>query len=502
MCFALGWPTGLDLLLEAGADPSPAIGDAVAYQDKYSVRTLLDRHCYILESRQEERCYPSVFETALFRSVSMQQLERDILVSLVQALARSRRALMKLAKQYVSKEMLKKFGWEDPSNENVLLDVAARAIFNHLKEIGVEVPNHLSPGCLASIYHARDMTAEVAEQLFHEGFRAFDEPDRLGVTPLYHTQYWRQDIFSPASWPKLLAFRVWLLDHGAEPLSTPDGYSILHILASEVCDSSSFQTWLRRSKSKIPILRSLLKLLVQKLAPLQSDVCDCFCSTNGCTHMHSLLVSVEKEAEKRSWCDQRLWKQKSAALGFWVSHLPSDVDHGLLRREVCRFEIFTRLGIRHTCCRRPYRHFRYAEEEAELRAEEKAELQTEDAWLKLQLDAIMLEYNSLEQQYDLDPQAFWNVWWGVLESIAPLEKWHPPEYGLENFKPWKETVVWPVFHEDELPWKLDWIRWQVALGMMKYYSVDLAQKFPSSGQGVRRRDLPITKVHQSHEAPW
>jgi hypothetical protein len=45
MCFALGWPLGLSLLLEAGADLSVIVHQAIRQEDKKALRLLLQNGC-------------------------------------------------------------------------------------------------------------------------------------------------------------------------------------------------------------------------------------------------------------------------------------------------------------------------------------------------------------------------------------------------------------------------------------------------------------------------
>jgi hypothetical protein len=88
----------------------------------------------------------------------------------------------------------------------------------------------------------------------------------------------------------------------------------------------------------------------------------------------------------------------------------------LYYQEMCRLEIFNRLGMAHTCC--TYTATKSIERET-MENEEQRRLQDEDSILKRQLAAIMKAFENLRNEYPGDMKDFWMHWWERVNEILP-----------------------------------------------------------------------------------
>jgi hypothetical protein len=194
----------MKVLLKTGADPSEAIQYAVAYEDEDCLQILLDSDCQLFESPAWAKPFDNAPRRAFWRwgwdeytediigfrlkpSMKWRETNPNILLLLINAIAKYRRQLMELAKVHITVSQLEELGWKDPYDSHVLVDSAAGPVAAHLLARGVLVPRHLWPGSTPSVYLYPGITAEAANMLHNTGFLDVDAVIVDGLTPLqYH----------------------------------------------------------------------------------------------------------------------------------------------------------------------------------------------------------------------------------------------------------------------------------------------------------------------------
>ena len=491
LCFAIKWPAGMEILLKAGANPSSAIHCAIAFEDDVSIKMLLERGSCLFTplvtsktksfwNSNKLHC-DSILGYALWHSRGRAKFNSNILPLIVQALARSRQSLMELAKRNVPIPILKRLGWKDPNDDCTLLDSAANAVFHYLKYQKVEVSDFVWPGSHRTIYHIEWMTTDVMKNLFSAGFKETDIEDSQGLTPLLlHCSF--QGL---AHCNEQLQNLLWLLTHGAKRVIFAKYYSISisQRLAAEVTRGMSHEYINLLKKEATPYEVHLPPLLKQlrPLLPLDyRDHCDCFCSSGGCTPMQSLLKGFNDRNRHGSIKDPesyRIWPDRMELVDLWNRCSPSTQDLDFNYREACHFEIFSRLGMRHTCCKFTHSHDCHDDNEIALghgyalalqNFDDKADLLDEDRQSKAQLDCIMQTYRDLEIQFGARFEVFWSSWWEIIEDFIPSEVWvHDGRRFVRQ-----ESELLPIY-ESELVSKLADIRQRVSTGMLRYYDQEM-----------------------------
>lgn len=486
LCFSVNWPAEMEILLDANADRSSAIHCAIAYEDEVAVKMLLDRGTHLfapsmvstIDSFWERGAHHgSILSYALWYNRQRSSFNSKIIPLIVDALTRSRRNLMECARDNVSISKLKQLGWKDTNDSTTLLDSAAEPVFCFLKDKKVPIPEFLWPGSNTTVYHDPWMTPDAAELMLLAGFKELDLPDPEGATPLLlncHCVQSADEFYTHL--PKCLS---WFLRHGAEQVVFPPlhGINTIQKLAAEVgylwIDYYANESGVEQTKL---VLTDFLEL-IDHLPPsiyTQRDDCDCFCSVGGCTAIQTLFKSVDEGWWPRINSPKLYtkWKDRTRLLQLWDSCFPSSHERISRYREACRFEIFSRLGIRHVCCK--LRGTPYLSEDKYIghdipNLDDKTNLQGEDQYLKIQLDALMQVYGTLEKQFDAYFDKFWDIWWEVLEEFIPPEIWSK-HYNVAGWG-WKtvrhEAEELPIY-EDELDSVLESIKQQVLEGMLLF----------------------------------
>jgi hypothetical protein len=330
----------------------------------------------------------------------------------------------------------------------------------------------MKPGPGATVYHDPWMTAEVAEALFIAGFEEIDILDHCGLSPLILNCH--DPGFGPRYAPTETV--LWLLKRGAKHFVFPDfmKISIVQKLAGKLGDK-----WVLRSENQklIQETKDTFSMLLRSnatrswfLPTRHRDACVCFCGVNGCTPIQTLFRSVRQDGFQTKF--YMLWSNRLKLLQLCNECVrPERLDYAN-HREACRFELFSRLGMRHTCTFFTHHNTYDLDEEnfmflylghelATLNEEEAMEIQDEDCSLSFQLNAFMDLYMKLEEQYIEDFKLFWEAWWDILQHVVPMEVW---EYnpGEDDEKMQAEEL--PI-HEDELEGKLWDVREGVTLGI-------------------------------------
>jgi len=489
LCFAVGWNAGAKLLLRAGADPSTAIHWAIVYEDELTLRDILHSGSRLFASPSTSRIkglwnhcwrYESVLGFVLWRQSVQGSISPTFAHLIVGAVADSRRKLMDLSQKYMSLQELKKCGWVDPPNQGLVSDAVATELARSLLELKISVPEGLWPSGKQSIYHEEQMTAAAADDLFKAGFQAVDLEDKEGWTPLLRNawfSWWSHWQRRKLYLQQRIACIYWFLQHGGARVVFPNlnGISVAHVIGAYLGHTwrlgwSREHVWKEDNQELCQEaelhLSPVLDRVFSLISTSQRDDCQCFCSENGCLPVHALLSNMRLNSFSESWPGTLwpTWTDEQELLRMWRICAASNPLSELELFEVCRYQIFNRLGMRHTCCASwsigKQRLFQFQTMEES----EKHEIREEDAYAKSQLDAFTLLYQELNAKYYDRFTKLWDMWWDVLEEYLPSVNWTNPfsNLGMRHIQIHDDLV--PI-EEHELPLRLDQIKERIATAM-------------------------------------
>ena len=317
-----GAPTSLDpqiftLILDAGGPLYPP-KDLLKVDGSHGSFTILELFLICHE------CDPSVWRR------------------MAQTLSQRRQDLAILARHHLPIGHLEELKHRCNGNVEGLLDRCAVPTAEAMELYGFTVPAKLSPYGRCSVYdfgyHSFSMelyvTEDQADVLYEVGFRDLDVPNAYGFTPL-HAFCFRKNV----------GMAFWLLEHGADFTSSPEGLSCscLHLFA----EGLSFQQGpLALSVDQTLLGRNfdsscnLMSQLISIFGLFSTDACRYCCSEAGCT-----VVSMMFRKSGRNWYDKLFFLEN------WCDTLQlSDWELEVCCKEFARIEVFERLGITHVCC--------------------------------------------------------------------------------------------------------------------------------------------------------
>lgn len=279
-----------------------------------------------------------------------------------------------------------------------------------------------------TVYHLESLRVEVAERLWHNGFRDIDVQDNAGLTPLMLDRY------GTSSEVKLL---VWLIQKGAklhQPQHSPLDYDpdraldpaqllpktrALHYVAANIEYDQQLNQLSEDGKL----------FLGTVFSDVSCDDCVCACSSSGCLAStmrlkrftgHRASIILEKEhhdlISKDTIKGECLEGLPSPRRLHSVSHIvylitlvgPQNPCWGWLGKEIIRICTFHELELRHTCCKWDlYRLGPFIK----LGPEECAEIRDEDHE-KIELLASLLDEFE-ENRGDQDVASFLDGYWAT-----------------------------------------------------------------------------------------
>lgn len=506
---AIGWPSGLLLLSEAGYRIDEALNLTIFRGDLTSLQTLLASESYLpnscLLSTLCLDCHPKLIclnRRDLFTSAQYcSSFKQEVMKYFVNAIKSRRERLLGLAFSKLTERAVQSLSL----NASRLLDTDAPTVADMLRRDGIELPVCLNPE-KTSVFNSFHINCaqggiQLANILYDTGFTEIDASDDEGVTPL-------QRLVSHAGigvWLRSEALAIrWLVEHGAD-VNKPFGWDRvplifglattyrghpeyihsrcshsfpwdwnsdsslrkLHLEGSTAlrkCCSLSMGSNLSSSaegshsgdqrgewkpsgsdqerdasdddtdeessdsEEAEPCQRQRRDLLsvVAKHSNTLNDKCKCYCSSNGCLPIHKISV-LHKGSVKT-------WGQIQDDLFSWIEDCDTSGSQAKLYIEAaCQLELFERLEMAHTCCRR---HPSY--KLAEIHRETQMELQAEDTTSKEQLDLIMNAFKSAMKSRCAWPlREFWKWWWKTIDVILPPPL--PWERGLRYLRPEPEV---------------------------------------------------------------
>ena len=261
---------------------------------------------------------------------------------------------------------------------------------------GGHMPRHASSllrDC-RTVYHVRNLTLEIAEKLWQNGFRDIDVPNEEGRTPLMRIQNCdMHDRIEVSSWffqkgAKLHRLQHESLGYDADPTSIAmglaSGIRALHYVAYNIGKSARELVWRELwapEKRWLQIEHHRLSkearlLATNVLLDVSCDGCICACSSQGCLASTMMLKSFREWSDIAE--DRRKWFLLATDSLIDLEG-PNDPCPDWLTKGIIRYQTFEELELRHTCCYRVYPlgfTRRDPEEQAEIRDEdhEKIEL--------------------------------------------------------------------------------------------------------------------------------
>lgn len=344
MGLAIGWPTGVQILLEFGADASEFGPSRSPYRPLDTMDTDCENYYDSLVPLLQAGCQ---LENRNILFCTSQKIR----VLFIRELLERRKRLQALAQSCLPPQRLAEILGDE--NDGRILDMQASQICTELLTQGWKVDCSLQVGGLnsQSMYHEWCLNVEAWDELYQIGFRDIDGPDKKGITPLmvhltYLTHY-------SVSADYALDRIIWLVKKGASlakilpcsngtvaHLATSWAISeILHVISYDIYDKSrrwpGFEARITPYKDTVFLISSA------------RDRCVCACCLGGCTPLSVALRSCiprVRSAIPPFRGSVKLFRQVFCLLLRWTDTSP-ETTHAIIR-----FLTFQALGLRHTCC--------------------------------------------------------------------------------------------------------------------------------------------------------
>lgn len=347
---AIGWPIGVQILLEFGVDASAFCLKSAPYSVDETEDDQSEAYCDSITLLLEAGCKFDVFDIFHCKTKTVRLL-------LIQELARRRRKLWELAQSCLPAKSL----GESCTRKDAIIDSQAfklqAQLLIHGWEIHPSLRVHRQDESL-SVYHCKAAFPEASDELYRAGFRDIDLPDGHGLTPLM--LFGSTPCFTiPSGQRKNVEMRIWLVSKGANlakklPRSNA---TVAHRISSVMLEKvfrATYRDYMFGTKiwPEYETLFSKHKDTVF-LAPSIQDSCVCACCPGGCT---TLSVALRKASSKvvRSFRSPtsgltlggrlRLFRRVYRLIILWTESRPG------VGEAIIRFLTFEGLQLRHTCC--------------------------------------------------------------------------------------------------------------------------------------------------------
>lgn len=217
-----------------------------------------------------------------------------------------------------------------------------------------------------------------------------------------------------ASSPRFNEICLWFLNNGASAQDFGDFRpNLLFFLARFISSHSLSQDGNGSSgHPESNRQRELWATALERCSADQSDACQCFCSVVGCLPSREFL-----QPHGFGYRDSRAVLDMRLIMWFELCQL-SDEQEARYVEDAVRLEVFTRLGMTHTCCVPPEGCWRKASQFHEFDSDEVKDIQFEESEVKCQMDLIMEAYRSFSMGFE-DWSAGLSRWWTLLEGVLP-----------------------------------------------------------------------------------
>ena len=463
---AVGWPLGMKMLLQYGANADSRDNFGVKPLE-YAIRLgfaeavlfLMRAGCSLyLNGRVDALSFANEIWSenglARLRAVS-QETRKTVLETVITLLAERRHDLQ----SHMVTSLPRKSADACWTPNDQVLDEHAPYVEELLSSQGLLLPRASSLLPLPTVYHVHNLTVELAEMMWQAGFRDVDAPDSDGRTPLMYHGVAGEYLVDLRRGIKLTS---WLIKRGAnihrwqhscvqavEVTDQKPTKNALHHMAAGIGFCARNRSSYHLDKTEqfgqkqefsptvgVQQLRdeinrqskSSREFLAEIFSNTTSDRCLCACSTRGC--LASTII-------QRTVCTQlciRIWRKFET--GGYGSYAFAEVLHSrelaMLMTEtviallgshnecqtwladaLIRFQTFQELGLRHTCCRYDTELRYFTEHEPD----EVNEIRNEDSEGIELLEALMIEFS--EKRKDQDVMTFLKGYWTTrLDDIS------------------------------------------------------------------------------------
>lgn len=457
------WPQGLKLLFELGGRSAQALVNsrdargstplhyALWLMLPTATSTLIDNGAFIILEK------PFCMSLRPVVGVWCGAQSHEVVELLCQELSRRRREMHNLAMKHLSATEIQQFGLE----QGEMLQENAFEVSRILESRLCEWPQHFQDVQPASLYHLGGMSLCVARGLMSAGF---NEPNTLfhdysplmtlnahsGVCWLRASEYFDLSDFFVGHGNDLYARYPLSACMGAEPLDTGDKFfRTVHHMAYNL-GLAVQKEWAKEN----PISRSVQMLLVRILGEAVEDPCECFCmAKGGCTSaslfarglLDSGLCSTHVECSAAWNCAMKKREFLSIRNVCMAVHESAPTVARTISMTFVRVCTFTRLGMKHTCCRYRYNdpHCRAPRTDAHnqlfrgeggtvtwdilegtfqpiqlMESEDITEIWEEDASLVEQLESLMADFETRYDELDVSfENFFYDHWWPRMNEI-------------------------------------------------------------------------------------
>lgn len=457
---AAGWARGAQLLLQAidkhdlqkileakDCDGLTALSYAIFLQQADSIRLLVNAGaCIDLENTLK------IEMVRLFKWKSYVRNTDNIICLLSQILAERRRRLATIAFEWLPPDSLASFNLTaQQMPQEQAFDIAV-ALKNY--PFSESWPHKARPG---SIYHARCMSASMAEALYEAGFDRTDV-DFHSFTPLMTVDF--GSLGYARGFSGILDLINWFVSHGAD---------INKIIPSHSCHSRSLRKtgsgrlvhrcayWLGTRWPDLQNLRKTQQVFSpQPIAPWmqisgrsERDACECFCTGHGCSPVSLLTRGLWESLGPTASIDMLLPldsednHHRLVSLIDWLSH--GQVALRDFVTDVLRVVAFTALGMGHTCCVHhfelpPHCNVGQAILDGEfspiclIDPDEVKELQEEDRYTAAQLDKFMVEVGEKLAESGQSYKEFFTGYFRTRLRKVLKEKEHLSPEDMQNIR--------------------------------------------------------------------
>ncbi|KAJ5369911.1 uncharacterized protein N7496_006003 [Penicillium cataractarum] len=442
---AVGWPAGVRVLLESGAD-----GTGVALSRSPC------RPCDVNDidcDTYYDSMIPLLQAGCIVKSADILFCESSkVRLLLSHDLVKRRKKLQALAYSSLPSQRLAELSAGAGENVTGIPDIHAFQIYTELLKQGFTIDPSLkirednSP----PIYHRRIAHVEAWEELYQLGFREIDTPDAEGLTPLMVQLTYVNEFSTDPN--RSLARILWLFHKGAS-LAKPLPYSkgtVAHLASSWMIGEILRMICLdeydgrKRWPGFVTKLREYRESIF--LVPSVCDNCICACCPGGCTTFLVALRALIALFKRTDFSLSEAAEEFRLILSFlvqWTDTRPG-INHTIIRSLT-----FHALGLRHTCCAEiddlEFSSPRWSNVRDEQDIEDILE---EDHYFYHELDRLISEFGRDFDQLGLPIMEFLDKVWHarMIEYLST-----PGSYDEEHIHQTRNLGIFLEPHEIDIP---------------------------------------------------
>ncbi|CAG8221740.1 unnamed protein product [Penicillium olsonii] len=348
---SFGWPQGLQILLQAGADASDSyirfVEDTPRGETFESVKLMLEAGCRI-EYDEIWQCQ-EVKNGGRIQSLLIQELATRI------------RKLWDLAQIHLPlHELPNLITYETVTDKSYIFDVHVQETLAKLEAHGTEIcpriaiPHWYDIFGYSTCFSQEMFSAETLENFYLHGFRGLNEFDKSGISPLQSSFDF---LFAKetSDWKRKLYRSRWLVSRGALVHLTVPGTnaSIAHHLgvdAAEILIQTVLQHLRWNPNNRFRIWKQALLQAGEGwfLVPSITDQCRCPCSPRGCTTLSVVLRRILRKSKRRDFKAAFSGTDGRELIQFLIE---SSKMTPAAHEEFIRCLTFDALDLKHACCR-------------------------------------------------------------------------------------------------------------------------------------------------------